>query len=112
MKGALVRLHIAGGGARAQVTAAMIRDPATAADELLVLNGDISYARGWAWIWERCVWTQKSVARLCPRTSVVERLRLGLDDLGAVWVCGSGSAIRCALLVPHHRSGARVLGQS
>jgi hypothetical protein len=34
------------------VAAAMLRDQLPT-DEFLVLNGDISYARGWAWIWER-----------------------------------------------------------
>lgn len=35
------------------VFAAMIRDSATSKDEMMIVNGDISYARGWPWIWER-----------------------------------------------------------
>lgn len=36
-----------------KVVAALLRDPAVASDEFMFLNGDISYARGWPWIWER-----------------------------------------------------------
>lgn len=36
-----------------QVIAAILRDPALPTDEFLLLNGDLSYARGWPWIWER-----------------------------------------------------------
>jgi hypothetical protein len=36
-----------------EVVAAMLRDPFTRSDEFMLLNGDISYARGFPWIWER-----------------------------------------------------------
>ena len=36
-----------------RVVRAMLADPATSQDEFMLLNGDLSYARGWPWIWER-----------------------------------------------------------
>ena len=35
------------------VIASILSDPLTKSDEFILLNGDISYARGWSWIWER-----------------------------------------------------------
>ena len=48
------------------VFAAMIRDPATAKDEMMIVNGDISYARGWPWIWERYFDLIQPLATMMP----------------------------------------------
>jgi hypothetical protein len=48
------------------VFAAMIRDPATAKDEMVIVNGDISYARGWPWIWERYFDLIQPLATMMP----------------------------------------------
>ena len=42
-----------GNGADWVVREGILSDPLTAKDEFIVVNGDISYARGWPWIWER-----------------------------------------------------------
>lgn len=35
------------------VISGILADPGLASDEFILVNGDISYARGWPWIWER-----------------------------------------------------------
>lgn len=40
-----------GNGADVVVRDGILADPQTKDDEFIVINGDISYARGWPWIW-------------------------------------------------------------
>ena len=48
------------------VFAAMIRDSASVKDEMMIVNGDISYARGWPWIWERYFDQIQPLATMMP----------------------------------------------
>ena len=48
------------------VVQAMLADPATAQDEFMLLNGDLSYARGWPWIWERFFDMMQPLATAMP----------------------------------------------
>jgi hypothetical protein len=41
-----------GNGADVVVRDGILADPQTKDDEFIIINGDISYARGWPWIWE------------------------------------------------------------
>jgi hypothetical protein len=49
-----------------QVWAAIQRSSNSSSDEFLVLNGDLSYARGWPWIWERFFDVIEPIATALP----------------------------------------------
>jgi hypothetical protein len=49
-----------------KVFAAIIRDAQTKQDEMMIVNGDISYARGWPWIWERYFDLIQPLATMMP----------------------------------------------
>jgi len=70
---------------------AVIADLGNENDDLVLFNGDISYARGWPWTWEVFYWQTSPFLRHIPAVASYGNHEMDFAKNGFIWARGGDS---------------------
>jgi hypothetical protein len=86
-----------GNGADVVVRDGILADPQTKDDEFIVINGDISYARGWPWIWEMFFDLLQPLSTTMPMMVGVGNHEVDSHENPFVYTSGGDSGGECGV---------------